>query len=700
MKRKAFKWIILTIIGIIAIVIVPITYSKYISTASDTITLNIRKPVYYIKYYSNGTLVDTQEFVYGTAQNIENNSQTVQNKFFSAWNTEEDGSGTEYLEGQEVNNLASVDGTEINLYAQWVDGVARIGTTYYTTLQAAINAVQNNGNETLIELFADVTENLTVSSGKNIRFDFRNHTVSATTQTLLSNSGTVSISNGVLNSSSTNTGAINNNAGAVLNISGGQVIMSNPKGKQAIYNKGGTVNISGSAIIKTESDPASGLAGSNARAALQNLNNGSNIGTINITGGTIIATKFQAINNTATMTIGTQGGTPDRSSPVIQGGTVGVNSTSNFTFYDGIIKGISKSISDETKVSAVETEYEIAHGEEIIGTDTYKTAYLATISTVTFDGNGGVPSEPSRNVETGNPVGSLPTATRDGYLLIGWFTEADGGAEVDNQVIITDNVTYYAHWQINYVVEVNGVKYQSLQTAIDAVPNDNTQTVVTLVNNVNANIKTKSNQNILFDLGSFTLTNGNNNCVIENYGTLEVYNGSVTSSGTSATIDNKGGTLRINGANIASTGERQAIYNYSSCTVEICGDAHISSNTTGNPSTSATLERATVQNEAGGTMIITGGTITCNTQHAISNEGDLTIGIKDGNISTTIPLIIGKRYGINSIGTLNFYDGIAKGVNSAIYGTVNDIEINSQTATSTESIDGQTYNTEYLEIVP
>lgn len=700
MKRKAFKWIILTIIGIIAIVIVPITYSKYISTASDTITLNIRKPVYYIKYYSNGTLVDTQEFVYGTAQNIENNSQTVQNKFFSAWNTEEDGSGTEYLEGQEVNNLASVDGTEINLYAQWVDGVARIGTTYYTTLQAAINAVQNNGNETLIELFADVTENLTVSSGKNIRFDFRNHTVSATTQTLLSNSGTVSISNGVLNSSSTNTGAINNNAGAVLNISGGQVIMSNPKGKQAIYNKGGTVNISGSAIIKTESDPASGLAGSNARAALQNLNNGSNIGTINITGGTIIATKFQAINNTATMTIGTQGGTPDRSSPVIQGGTVGVNSTSNFTFYDGIIKGISKSISDETKVSAVETEYEIAHGEEIIGTDTYKTAYLATISTVTFDGNGGVPSEPSRNVETGNPVGSLPTATRDGYLLIGWFTEADGGAEVDNQVIITDNVTYYAHWQINYVVEVNGVKYQSLQTAIDAVPNDNTQTVVTLVNNVNANIKTKSNQNILFDLGSFTLTNGNNNCVIENYGTLEVYNGSVTSSGTSATIDNKGGTLRINGANIASTGERQAIYNYSSCTVEICGDAHISSNTTGNPSTSATLERATVQNEAGGTMIITGGTITCNTQHAISNEGDLTIGIKDGNISTTIPLIIGKRYGINSIGTLNFYDGIAKGVNSAIYGTVNDIEINSQTVTSTESIDGQTYNTEYLEIVP
>lgn len=700
MKRKAFKWIILTIIGIIAIVIVPITYSKYISTASDTITLNIRKPVYYIKYYSNGTLVDTQEFVYGTAQNIENNSQTVQNKFFSAWNTEEDGSGTEYLEGQEVNNLASVDGTEINLYAQWVDGVARIGTTYYTTLQAAINAVQNNGNETLIELFADVTENLTVSSGKNIRFDFRNHTVSATTQTLLSNSGTVSISNGVLNSSSTNTGAINNNAGAVLNISGGQVIMSNPKGKQAIYNKGGTVNISGSAIIKTESDPASGLAGSNARAALQNLNNGSNIGTINITGGTIIATKFQAINNTATMTIGTQGGTPDRSSPVIQGGTVGVNSTSNFTFYDGIIKGISKSISDETKVSAVETEYEIAHGEEIIGTDTYKTAYLATISTVTFDGNGGVPSEPSRNVETGNPVGSLPTATRDGYLLIGWFTEADGGAEVDNQVIITDNVTYYAHWQINYVVEVNGVKYKSLQTAIDAVPNDNTQTVVTLVNNVNANIKTKSNQNILFDLGSFTLTNGNNNCVIENYGTLEVYNGSVTSSGTSATIDNKGGTLRINGANIASTGERQAIYNYSSCTVEICGDAHISSNTTGNPSTSATLERATVQNEAGGTMIITGGTITCNTQHAISNEGDLTIGIKDGNISTTIPLIIGKRYGINSIGTLNFYDGIAKGVNSAIYGTVNDIEINSQPASGTEVIDGLTYDTEYLELVP
>lgn len=697
MKHKILKWIILAVLGIIAFVIVPITYSKYVSTENDTITLNIRKPVYYIKYYNDDTLIDTQEFVYGTAQNIENNTLTIPNKIFSAWNTENDGSGIEYIEGQEVINLASTDGTEINLYAQWADGVARIGTTYYNTLQAAINNVPKTGVETVVELLANVTEKLSVSNGKNIKLDLKNHTVSASSGTLLENSGIVSISNGILDSSSTNAGTINNKSSGTLNISGGQVIMSNPRGKQAIYNEGGNVNISGSALIKTESDPD--FARGNVRAAVQNLNNG----TVNVTGGTIIATKYQAINNASKLTIGIQDGNVDRNIPIIQGGTVGVNSTSNFKFFDGTIKGITIPINDETKVSEMEVDYQIAHGDETISGDSYKTAYLAevnTINTVTFDGNGGTPSESTRPVETNKPIGTLPTATLNGYVLAGWFTLPSGGTEINSQEIITQNVTYYAHWNINYIAEVNGTKYNSLQAAINAVPKDNTQTVITIVKDFAENVKTSAQQNIVLDLQSYTISNSNNSdAVIENHGVLEVINGNISSNGGSAAIDNKGSFLRVNGTRIIATGERQAVYNYSPGTVEITGNTYLESNATGTPTTTP-LERSTLQNESGGTIIVTGGTIISSTQHAISNAGTLTVGVKDGNIDTSIPLIIGKRYGINNSGTVNFYDGITKGITDAMNVTASDIENNSQVTSGTEVIDGQTYNTEYLTVLP
>ena len=697
MKRYVYKWIILAIIGIIAIVIVPITYSKYISTASDTITLNIRKPIYYLKYYNNGNLIDTQEFVYGTAQNIRNNTQTVQGKIFSCWNTETNGSGTDYLEGQEVNNLASVDGTEINLYAQWVDGVARIGTTYYNTLQAAISAVPNN-TQTTVELLADVSEQLTVSSGKNIIFDFKNHTISATSGTLLQNSGTIVISNGILTSSSENTATINNEQGATLTITGGQVLMTNPKGKQAIYNNKGTINISGSAYLCSESNRA--YANNNVRATLQNQSQG----TVNITGGTIISKYFDAINNAGTMTIGTKDGNVDKTSPVIQGAGLGINSSSNFKFYDGIVKGITNPINNESRVSEVETNYRIAHGVETIDNATYSTAYLALeTKTVEFNGNGGTSSEPTREVEVNNPVGVLPTATRNGYRFLGWFTLPSGGTQITGQEIVTQDVTYYAQWEANFVADINGTKYSSMQAAINSIPTNGTQTTITLLKNLSETVKTKVGQNIILDLQTYTMSNKSGSAkdpTIENHGVLEVINGNVTSNGQSAAIDNKEGTLKINGVHVTGTGGRQAVYNYGGGTIEITGSTYLSSNAAGVPTSGSSLERATLQNEAGGTIVVTSGTITCDTQHAISNEGTLTIGSKDGSIDTSTPSVTGRLYGVNNIGTVNFYDGIVKGVSGTFNSSLDDIENNSQTVAGTEVIDGLTYNTEHLELVP
>ena len=65
---------------------------------------------------------------------------------------------------------------------------------------------------------------------------------------------------------------------------------------------------------------------------------------------------------------------------------------------------------------------------------------------VFFDGNGGDVSESVRMVEKGKAVGTLPTATREKYKFLGWFTAASGGTQVSASTIVKSGVTYYAHW--------------------------------------------------------------------------------------------------------------------------------------------------------------------------------------------------------------------------------------------------------------
>ena len=79
------------------------------------------------------------------------------------------------------------------------------------------------------------------------------------------------------------------------------------------------------------------------------------------------------------------------------------------------------------------------------------------------------------------------------------------------------------------------------------------------------------------------------------------------------------------------------------------------------------------------------------------NEEDLTIGIKDGNINSNTPVLIGEVHGVRSTGTFNFYDGIIKGKTDAIDGTIASIEDNSQVVNGTEVISGSTYITAHLE---
>lgn len=62
-----------------------------------------------------------------------------------------------------------------------------------------------------------------------------------------------------------------------------------------------------------------------------------------------------------------------------------------------------------------------------------------------FDGNGGIPAQ--TNLVTENRVlTDLPGASRPGYLLEGWYTQAEGGDKVTAEYAFETGTTVYAHW--------------------------------------------------------------------------------------------------------------------------------------------------------------------------------------------------------------------------------------------------------------
>ena len=69
-----------------------------------------------------------------------------------------------------------------------------------------------------------------------------------------------------------------------------------------------------------------------------------------------------------------------------------------------------------------------------------------TYYTVTFNANGGSCSTSSKQYASGEALGTLPTATRSGYVFDGWYTSSSGGTQVTAEMVVTADVTLYAHW--------------------------------------------------------------------------------------------------------------------------------------------------------------------------------------------------------------------------------------------------------------
>lgn len=604
-----------------------------------------------------------------------------------------DGINTEYNLG------LTFDFDEINY-------TARIGNNYYTSLQAAANAVPTDHTETTIVLLKNTTERVTITAGKNIILDFQG--------LVLTNSGdtpvveikgtgnnanihgtTVKMNNGVL-IANTQQGAINVEKEGVFIMTGGRIV--NTSTRQALYvDNGGTAIISGSSFLSASAEVETAANGKK-RGTVQTVAGG----TLTILGGTIEAngTLGLAVSNAGTTTIGTKDGNISTTSPSIKGVDYGVYMATNGTlnYYDGIIKGKVASFNDENLISDKETDSGIVRGSETIGNDTYKTATLAVGEevTITFNADGGTVSEASRKVLKGTALGILPVPTRTNYTFLGWFTAAGTqGTEVTATDLATEDMPLYAHWENGaYVAKIGTTRYVTLQEAVNAVPN-NTETTITMIGNTTEQVTIGSAKRIILDADGYTISNDGVKSVFEILGgTLTMISGTITTNTTQGAINVKSnGTFNISGGSILSTGTKQAIY-IDRGTANISGTAYLRAKATVD-----NTKRGTVHVLANNTLNVTGGTIEAYGSNgiAISNYGTTTIGIDDAVIDANDPLIISSATGILNSSTASFNDGIVKARTTCLSGNSLNTPNGSSIVNSNEMISNVSYYTMYLQ---
>ena len=778
-----------------------------ITTSVDTImTAEWTKTGFIVTFDGNGG-TPSKEYI-----TVEENAEIGELPTASRENYIFDGWFTNASDGEQITTSTKVT-SDTKYYAHWTEATAEIDGVYYTSLQGAISSVPETNVETTVKLLKDTSEKITIINGQNTILDLKEHTLS-NDATVLANDGTITILNGTVTySGKSKVNVVQNNSAGNITIGEGGILFQNSTSGGRVVDNKGTLTINGGTIktistseqaIDNASSGTVTMSGGNitvngTRHGIKNnggkiyisggniysksrirapVNSVSDNGIVEITGGTIISNPNGSTSDAGgyavyiekgVCTIGTKGGTPDTTSPVIQGTVYGVCTNVNISFFDGIIKGGKEAITDSSKVTEREPGYFVKYGEE--SETNYKTAYLERGKIVTFNPTGGQVAESIRGIEEGKVVEKLPEPTRNGYLFKGWYTLADGGDEVTENTIITEDITFYAHWakavkitfdpnggniingtkiveegtaigklpiatkagfksvgwftskdggeqitaetkvgnkDITYYVHwkniysasIGETQYNTLQEAVNQAPTDGTETTINIIQDSTEKVEIKAGQNIVFNLQNNIISNNGNDNVIENRGTITLKSGTIDSIDAKAsTINNySGGTVIVDGVDIAAAGERQAIYNYGG-TVEIKGNSIISSNTNGKaPSETGSLPRGTIQNFAKGTLTIKTGTIIATESYAIVNSANstVTIGEKDGSVDISSPIIKGESYGVKNVATLNFYDGTIKGIKGAVEGKITDKEVDTQEINGTEVIDSKTYKTLHL----
>ena len=236
-------------------------------------------------------------------------------------------------------------------------------------------------------------------------------------------------------------------------------------------------------------------------------------------------------------------------------------------------------------------------------------------------------------------------------------------------------------------VEINGGTIKGSDSYNDGIQNTGTGKITVKAGTIIGSNEGLENSNT----GSIEIDGGNID-VIRNSGILKMSGGTVTRSvvnygngittitdGTLGGFSNTG-TATITGGNISGNGivnDRGGILTISGGT--ITGNSSAISNSDG----TVNIENVTLSgsnigiSNTGSGIVNLAVSVTINANNiGISNSATINIGTKDGNVSTEMPVVTGKTYGISNGGSgkVNFYDGVVSGESGAFYGTVNEVE--------------------------
>ena len=348
--------------------------------------------------------------------------------------------------------------------------VAKVGSTGYETLAAAVKAKINGKTVTLLD---DVTENIEIATDKNFTLDLNGHTINGGTGTAVAtikNCGTVTITD----SSAAKTGTIKRDDNGTV-------------GEKSYYviRNIGTMTIEQAIVTNNSGYRQTNPSGSMQGSSL--ICNGDDDlgGTLNISGGTFEQQNFLVIKNGALGTLNVTGGTFTSKHSAIQNWF-----KANIT--GGVIKG--QLWTDSYKAGE-------SDGKTVFGGNATFTGEIV------MDIYGNVPPTLEitgvkldvtnwRITTAASKAGAKPAVSG------GTFTkEVPANYCAAGYIPVKNGENSYGVKEGTYVAEVNGKQYETLQEAINAPSRKQT---VKLIADTTENV-TMATSDLTLDLNGHTL---------------------------------------------------------------------------------------------------------------------------------------------------------------------------------------------------
>ena len=538
----------------------------------------------------------------------------------------------------------------------------------YNTLQSAITAVSTDGKENTIKLLKNTNESTTTTSGQNIALDLNGKTISVTayrSPTGISNNGTLTIKD----SSENNNGNIivegTIYSYGIYNAGDLKIIQGNIKSTASIDNTygirqetNGSIELLGGTITASGDDNAYGIWGYKDES-------------IKILGGVINATSKDRVS---------YGIYTYDSNLVIENGNINATSKdkasygiysncSDVVIESGNINAISKSNNQNSQawgiynycgnnVTISEAKITV---EAVFSYGIKNIRGSLKISRGNINATNGIDNDYGTVTITG---GNITSTNYYLYAIVirnresGIVTITGGTMQVTNDVSSAIGIENGN----TGVVTVSGGAIKVKRTGNTGYSEygifNTTGTIIVEGGKIAGSESTTSDKGISNDSGKVKISGGSITGIYNGSGEVEISNGTITSN-----IYNNSGTVNVSGGEIKvkeDSYEDRAITNY-------------------------------------GNIIVTGGTIrgkdTVDHIAAIwnGNNGNLTIGEKDGIINSEQPKIYGVENSDYNDGVCNFYDGQVLGLKGTIDGVLTQIEENSQVHEDTEEVNGEIY---------